>query len=169
MVAGADEDHAGFEVWRGLSDGDRERVSTELLSGRETYVFVDDDPPSVAVSYWLAERSRTGAVAWHGPVELESASVPAPGFALHAARPNPFLSATKIAFRTGVDGPVTLRVFDTAGREVARPFAGELPTGEHEVAWEGRSANGARLPAGIYFYRVETAQGGAAGKVVLIR
>ena len=169
VVAGADEDHVGFEVYRGLLVDDRVRVSTGLLTGRESYTFVDDDPPSAVVSYWLAERSRTGETSWHGPVELAAALVPGPGLVLRHASPNPFLSDTRIAFRTGADGPVTVRVFDTAGREVARPFAGQLPAGDNEVTWDGRDDAGRRLSAGVYLYRIESAHGGGAGKVVLIR
>ena len=115
-----------------------------------------------------------GGVEGHNPCE-EAATTsvpPAPrdlGFVLHRASPNPFLGATKIAFRTAIDGPVTVRVFDTAGREVARPFSGSIPAGDHEVAWDGRDDAGRRLSAGVYLYRIETAHGGGAGKVVLIR
>ena len=46
---------------------------------------------------------------------------------------------------------------------------GDLPAGDHEVSWDGRNTHGQKLSAGVYLYRIASAQGDGAGKVVLIR
>jgi hypothetical protein len=65
-------------------------------------------------------------------------------------------------------GPARLRIFDAAGREVGRPVDAVLESGVLETTWDGRDGRGARVPAGVYFYRLETPAEARGGKVVLI-
>jgi hypothetical protein len=59
-------------------------------------------------------------------------------------------------------------VFDIAGREVARPYEGELPTGPHDVSWTALTADGRPLAAGVYAYRLETTAGVLVKKLALL-
>jgi peptidoglycan/xylan/chitin deacetylase (PgdA/CDA1 family) len=59
--------------------------------------------------------------------------------------PNPFNPATVIRFETAGPGPVTLRIFDTLGREVAVLLNGNLQPGPHSVVFH---AGG--LESGMY-------------------
>jgi len=63
---------------------------------------------------------------------------------------------------------VTLRIFDVAGREVARiPWKG-LP-GNNVATWDGTLANGARATAGVYFYTMEGIDGSPrTSKLILL-
>ncbi len=164
-TGGTTSDHLGFEVHRGTEAGGRVLISDGLLSGRTDYTFVDPDPPAGETEYWLAERTRTGTVEWHGPAVLSAAAI---GGKLAMTQPpnNPFVTSTQLSFRLPENGEVNLRIFDMAGREVAHPFSGFLAAGEQTVEWNGRDARGQRLSAGAYFYRIETAQGMLSGKVI---
>lgn len=53
--------------------------------------------------------------------------------------------------------PLTVRVFDLAGRRVRTLFAGEQGGGSFAVAWDGTDAAGRRVPPGIYLFRVHLA------------
>lgn len=53
--------------------------------------------------------------------------------------------------------PLTVRVFDLAGRRVRTLFAGEQGGGSFAVAWDGTDAAGRRAPPGIYLFRVHLA------------
>ncbi|HZI88818.1 MAG TPA: FlgD immunoglobulin-like domain containing protein, partial [Candidatus Polarisedimenticolia bacterium] len=55
-------------------------------------------------------------------------------------------------------GPVTMRVYDVTGRMVHEAKQ-EQPVGVYAVHWNGRLADGRRVPSGIYFYRVTTPDG----------
>ena len=67
------------------------------------------------------------------------------------------------------DYSVSLIVTDLMGRPIKDIFAGRLGAGFHEVAWDGTQANGARLPAGVYLYRLSVEGYEAQGGRVILR
>ncbi len=165
-VSGDPVDHAGFRVHRGGESGVRRPVSG-LLSGRVSYEFVDSEAPATPVDYWLEEIARSGGSTWYGPVSVGAA--PAVRFALAPARPNPFAGEAGLRFTLAEAGPARLTVFDLAGRQVAVLFDGPAPAGETGVRWDGRDASGREAPAGIYFYRLEGADGVRTRRLVKLR
>lgn len=86
---------------------------------------------------------------------------------LHPNLPNPFRSATRIRFSTSESAMVRLRILDVAGRQVRAYRLGDLPPGEHEVAWNGLDEEGRSTPSGIYYVRLET--GGAVSVRRMVR
>ncbi len=89
---------------------------------------------------------------------------------LSQSAPNPVLggSSTSIQFGLAHGGAVALDVFDAQGRRVRRLEAGTLPPGLHETRWDGRDDSGARLGAGLYFYRLVTRDGRFLKRLVLL-
>ncbi len=95
-------------------------------------------------------------------------------FGLEQNYPNPFNPTTKLSFVIGRLSFVTLKVYDTLGREVATLVNDEIKPGSHEVTW---NANG--FASGVYYYRMQVrsldpAAGGAGSfvetkKLVLLR
>jgi len=70
-----------------------------------------------------------------------------------SCRPNPFNARVQISFQLAKKGQVTVRVFDTRGREVAALLKGVRAEGYHEISWDAKAS-----PSGTYFL-VLTAQG----------
>lgn len=68
---------------------------------------------------------------------------------LEQNNPNPFNPATDIAFNLSRRGPVSLVVYDLAGRQVANLVEEERGAGRHQVMWQPRD-----LPSGTYVYRL---------------
>jgi hypothetical protein len=79
-------------------------------------------------------------------VELEEAP-----FVLHQNQPNPFSGQTTISYELQQAGYVSLRVFNLAGREVARLADGLQAAGSYSVEW-----NVGKIPAGVYLYQLRT-------------
>jgi len=77
-------------------------------------------------------------------------------FRLHQNFPNPFNPVTIIPFELGMQSPVSLRVYDVLGREVATLTDGVESAGYHQVQFDA-----GRLTSGTYFYRLV-----AEGKVM---
>jgi hypothetical protein len=94
--------------------------------------------------------------------------VPGPTMLLGNA-PNPFNPKTEIRFRLAGDGPVTLRVYDLAGRLVRTLVDGPAEGGLHAVAWDGRDDTGRDQPSGAYFYRLSGDRADQTGKMMLVR
>ncbi|MCH9032435.1 MAG: carboxypeptidase regulatory-like domain-containing protein, partial [candidate division Zixibacteria bacterium] len=75
-------------------------------------------------------------------------------FALAQNYPNPFNPSTRIKFSLPSSGQVTLDIFNILGEKVATLADGFYEAGENEVIWDARSASGAKVASGIYFYRL---------------
>lgn len=78
--------------------------------------------------------------------------------------PNPFARSTTIYFHLPGPQHVSLKVYDSAGKEVAALLEGRMPTGAHAVAFDGSG-----LPPGIYYYRLQAGEHAEAGKMALTR
>jgi hypothetical protein len=103
-------------------------------------------------------------------IELGSARIDPPAFALSPAYPNPFKNATTLRFDLTVPAAVTLVVHDAAGRTIRRLLSGKTyPAGSHEVSWDGHDRRGRDVPAGVYFVRVHAGKFTANGKITLVR
>jgi hypothetical protein len=165
-VTGDAVDHLGFHVYREDIPGRRERLDPDLLTGAVTYRYHDPSPPAGRTRYWLEELARSGESTWYGPAWLEPAASPV--LTLAPSHPNPFRSTVSIRGVNPVAGPVTVRVFDSTGRETARPWDDRLPAGPFEIPWDGRVRSGAEAPAGVFYYRLDTPAGSVTRKLVKI-
>jgi hypothetical protein len=85
-------------------------------------------------------------------------------FDLCQVSPNPFNPTTVASFELRVASHVRLNVYDTAGRLVATLLNGRREPGAHQETF-----NGSGLAAGMYLYRLETAEGVVGGKMVLVK
>ena len=86
-----------------------------------------------------------------------------------SAFPNPMVGATTLALTMPRTGPVSLEMYDVAGRLVRRVADGPLEAGRHEIPWDGRDAAGVDVPSGIYFCRLKVGEHEATSKVTVLR
>jgi len=107
---------------------------TRMAWARRTYKanLGSTTPPLAALSDPLAPAGSSSATA-NAVVHFLGAS------------PNPFNPTTTIRFSLAREAHVTLRMYDVAGREVARLLDGPRPAGENQVIFEGRN-----LASGVY-------------------
>ncbi|MFH1011003.1 MAG: T9SS type A sorting domain-containing protein, partial [bacterium] len=110
-------------------------------------------------------HSRHTLIAGRELLNVEEPSYPAPQqFSLHQNYPNPFNAATTIVYDVKKTGPVSLKIFDLLGREVATLVQGTVPVGFYRVSWEA-----ANLPSGIYLCRMEAPGFVQTQKLVLVK
>ncbi len=81
------------------------------------------------------------------------------------AFPNPVVAGTNFEFSLSNRAAARLDIFDVTGRRVANVLNDEMEAGRHTVAWTPEAA----LPAGTYFYRLETGASPAMGRIVVVR
>ena len=84
--------------------------------------------------------------------------------------PKPFHSGGVLAFRTRTAGVASVALYDVRGSLVRRLIDRTwLPSGSHRVPFDGKGSNGAPLASGIYFYRIETAEGTTTGRASILK
>jgi flagellar hook assembly protein FlgD len=81
-----------------------------------------------------------------------------------AEYPNPFNPSTTIRYGLSGQAHVTLSVYSTLGQLVSTLVQGEQDAGYHEVRFDG-----ANLPSGVYFYRMQVGSFTETRKLLLVR
>lgn len=83
-------------------------------------------------------------------------------YSLSQNYPNPFNPSTQISFATTKAGPVSLRVYDILGREVATLVNETLPPGQYTERFDG-----SRVASGVYIFVLKSGEGQRSNRMVL--
>jgi len=87
-----------------------------------------------------------------------------------ASYPNPFATAANLEVSLPVaPGPVAVRIFNLLGEEIRTFNHAPNAPGILRFQWDGRDAQGALVPSGIYFCRLETREGSIMRKLYRLR
>lgn len=86
------------------------------------------------------------------------------GFFLRNNFPNPFNPVTTISFGIPVTSFVSLKVYNSLGREVNSLISEQLMPGSYSVSW-----NASNSTSGMYFYKLETEHFSEIKKMILIK
>jgi hypothetical protein len=90
-------------------------------------------------------------------------------YALFQNYPNPFNSSTVIRFDLPREGRVTIRIFDTLGREKRLLLDRGQKAGGYIISWNGRDNKGKTLSSGVYFCKLEAGGFEDVIKMVMMR
>lgn len=139
--------------------------------------FMHTTRDSVGISYnspELAEKTTRVAAALiadlAGPIPAPDPGDTPGAIVLEQNFPNPFRPSTTIRFEILTPGqPVTLVIYDAAGRAVKSLLQNRFISGEKIVTWDGTSDSGDRAASGVYFYRLTTGGETRARKMLLVR
>jgi hypothetical protein len=83
--------------------------------------------------------------------------------------PNPFEESTEIEFVLGQSGHADVSVYNVGGQRVARLANDSYSAGPQRLSWDGRDNNGARLPSGVYFVKLQVQDFTTVRKVLLTK
>lgn len=64
---------------------------------------------------------------------------------------------------------IRITVYNLLGKTVRELLHGRLDGGAHQIHWDGKNQEGQLVPAGIYFYRIESGAFSQSRKMILIR
>jgi hypothetical protein len=118
-------------------------------------------------AYWRASYAVHGSPGRDDTptTSMESALNGIPGgFRLSQNYPNPFNPVTRIDYTLHTGGKVSLVIYDLIGREVTVLVDRTQPPGTYQVNF-----NASGLGSGIYFYRLESADGVLIRKMALLK
>lgn len=83
--------------------------------------------------------------------------------------PNPFNPETRISYSLGEAGPVELGVFDLRGRKVKTLVSADLPSGHHNIIWNGIDDAGQSVASGVYLCKLRAGGLRSCHKLVLMK
>jgi hypothetical protein len=135
---------------------------------RVTFRVKETGEPAIAIAQVDARDAENRRVALGGAHGPTAPRVPG-ATQLGPSRPNPFTHATTILFDLAARGPVDLALFGVDGRRVRTLVREVREPGEYAVEWNGRDDSGKAAPAGVYFARLVTAQGGFTRPVTYLK
>ncbi|HWN80961.1 MAG TPA: FlgD immunoglobulin-like domain containing protein, partial [Candidatus Udaeobacter sp.] len=112
----------------------------------------------------VAEAARQAAEAHSAKPGAERIAL-----AFQGATPNPTRAEATLRFALGSGGPVTVAIYDVAGRLVRQLADGPFAPGEHALPWDARDDQGRAVAAGMYLIRIQAPGGTATHKLLLAR
>ena len=90
-------------------------------------------------------------------------------FSMMGNYPNPFNGSTTVVFNREKSGKARLCVFNSRGQRIIVLKDGYCPSGRNELIWNGRNGDGAEVPSGLYWARLETEGRTEVHKMALAR
>jgi hypothetical protein len=127
-----------------------------MMSG----VYSDDTPPQgdAPINY------KTKVFFENSSNSLTSGNQIPKEYSLSQNYPNPFNPSTTIKYSLPKDGLVTMKIYDLAGREVAKLVNEVKKAGNYQVQF-----NASNLASGVYFYRIQSNDFVMTKRMVLIK
>ena len=91
-------------------------------------------------------------------------------FKLHQNYPNPFNSSTKIYFYLPTEEKVSLKIYNTLGREVRSLVNAEnKQTGHYQITWDGTDNFGNQVASGMYVYTLKYGDFQVSKRMILLK
>jgi len=130
---------------------------TRPLSETQTTILVEAVSPEFGFSSTVSTT-----ISWETTgIAQGQSSYP---FILNLPSVNPVRGNAAITFSLPSSGEANLSVYDISGRVVQELHNGEMLQGDHSVQWST-----GLLPAGLYVYRLECAEGSITRKCMVLR
>jgi photosystem II stability/assembly factor-like uncharacterized protein len=94
---------------------------------------------------------------------------PQPNLVLEQNHPNPFNRSTSIAYSLAHNSDVTMTIHNAQGRSILVLLKENQSAGHHEFRWDSHDRAGNPVPAGVYWYRLETDHDVQTKKILVVR
>jgi len=90
-------------------------------------------------------------------------------FALEQNYPNPFNPETIIKYELPKQAAVSINIFNILGQKVRTLLDNVQPAGAYAIRWDGANDRGVRVPSGVYFYQMKSADFVKMHKMLLLK
>jgi len=159
-----------------LAGGANQYLNDDILKA----LFTSSTPPALCyVDQVGSYASNEIAINWNAPFVFVSGFFSSFGGATNVGKnedtspegseldqnyPNPFNSSTRISFSLMRAGFVSLKVFDSLGREIGTLVSAMMGPGRYDAPWEAR-----QISSGIYYYTLTTAHSRETKRMVVLK
>jgi hypothetical protein len=103
------------------------------------------------------------------PRMVEEPAAPRASALLGQNFPNPFNPTTTIELTLPAGSHADVRIYNILGQLIRVLLDRDLPSGWHQVTWDGTDGTGRAVATGLYFYRLETAGHTESKKMVVLK
>jgi hypothetical protein len=104
------------------------------------------------------------------PSGIKTSSLIPQDFYLAQNYPNPFNGNTNIRFNLPRRIRISLKIYDTSGKEVMRLINNQIyASGEHTINWDGKTKEGKEVSSGIYLYVLQAGKRREVRKMLFIK
>jgi len=160
--------NSGFDIERkNAESGNWSKVGNVTGNGTvstpQNYSFTDRGLTTGKYNYRLKQIDFNGNFEYFNLSNEVGIGIPE-NYSLSQNYPNPFNPSTKISYELPMDGMVSLRLFDMAGREVASIVNEVQNAGYYTVNF-----NASSLSSGVYFYTISSNNFIATKKLMLVK
>ena len=90
-------------------------------------------------------------------------------FQLRQNYPNPFNPNTTIEYKIAESAPVTLKIYNIQGKEIATLVNSDHTPGNYSVSWNGQDRFGQPVASGAYIYQLKAGKHQVSKQMVLMR
>ncbi len=163
-----ESNNSGFDIERKAFIADS-WTKVGIVTGNGTsnvahdYTFCDKNLTSGIYSYRLKQKDFNGNFEYHNLNGEVVIGIPN-SIQLFQNYPNPFNPSTTISFDLPAAGIVTLKVFNTSGREVAALVNEVRSAGYYSVNFDASN-----LSSGVYYYRLEANSVSKVMKMAIVK
>ncbi len=160
---------SGFVLW--ATDG----AAVSDAANSQVFPSIASDGAGGAIVTWRDFRSGNWDIyaqrlAPNGLIPTEVGGVTPVTFMLVGNNhPNPFSAETAIDVTLSRDSPMSIEVFDVAGRRVRTLDVGQVRAGSVRLVFDGLDQDANTLPSGVYFFRLQAGAESVTKKLVIAR
>ncbi|MGB3477662.1 MAG: FlgD immunoglobulin-like domain containing protein [bacterium] len=154
----------GFEAWNTWTV----YFAYKLVARPDTTGGVDNPDAPGHASYYFSQNSDAITV-YQNVIGIEENTQPRIQQINLQALPNIFCENTRIVFSITKSALVKLVVYNTSGQIIRTLVNDVKPAGNHHIEFDGTDTQGIELPAGIYFYQLQTSEQQLTGRLTKLR
>lgn len=166
-TTGMEMNNSGFDIERKSTVGGWSKIGNVLGHGTvntpNSYTYSDRNVTSGKYSYRLKQIDFNGNYKYYNLSNEVVIGTPTK-YALTQNFPNPFNPSTNISYELPSANFVSLKIYDTMGREVANLVSENQAAGFYTVKFDA-----SKLSSGIYFYKLTANDFTATKKLMLLK
>lgn len=158
-----------IKVSAALADVDLDSDFDIVIPNDAGFYILDIKRPVQSIEWpcFLGSYTRSGNIYQNTPTDDHV--VPVVQTALKSNFPNPFNPSTIISFSLAAPDKVNIQIFNQKGQLVRTLVNANLPSGDHQIAWNGLDNSNSPVSSGVYFYRMQSGKFSSTRKMVMLK